>query len=74
MPKEIKERADSLIAMHNAVINMGDEELYMDWITLGVPDESTLQDFYDIAEDIEAYNECKSLFKKLSEIDIRNNY
>lgn len=74
MLNTVKVRAEMLMAMHDAVINLGDEELYMDWVTLAVPDEPTPEDFYDIAEDENFFEECSKLFRRLVEIDEANNY
>ena len=39
--------------MHQYIIEIGDEEIYMDWVTLAVPDEPREDDFESIAEDDE---------------------
>lgn len=57
----IKMRAQQLEHMHQLMILANDEELYWRWATL-VPDEATNEDFYDIAEDEEDYNEACDLF------------
>lgn len=60
-----KVRIEQLKAMHSLMQNANDEEIYMAWITLGVPDEPYEDDFVYIAEDDEAYNECFDLFVRL---------
>ena len=58
-------RKNLLKQMHAYVIEIGDEELYMDWITLGVPDEPSEEDYNSIAEDDEAWVYICKLFGKL---------
>ena len=60
-----KVRIEQLKAMHSLMQNANDEEIYMTWITLGVPDEPHEDDFVYIAEDDDAYNECFDLFVRL---------
>ena len=58
-------RIEQLKAMHSLMQNANDEEIYMSWITLGVPDEPIEEDFESIAEDDESYNDCFDLFTGL---------
>lgn len=58
-------RIAQLKAMHELMTSANDEELYMTWITLGVPDCPSEDDFESIAEDDEMYNECFDLFAGL---------
>ena len=58
-------RIEQLKAMHSLMQNANNEEIYMTWITLGVPDEPYEDDFVYIAEDDDAYNECFDLFVRL---------
>ena len=58
-------RIDQLKAMHELMLSANDEEIYMTWITIGVPDAPSEEDFENIAIDDEAYNECFDLFVKL---------
>lgn len=60
--------------MHQYIIEIGDEEIYMDWVTLAVPDEPREDDFESIAEDDENWIECCSLFGRLVKYDIEENY
>ena len=62
-------RVAQLKAMHDGMLNVNDEELYMTWIALGVPDEPTEDDFEWIAENDESYNECFDLFVELSAME-----
>ena len=58
------ERLLAIQKMHQDIIDLGDEELYMVWIML-VPDEPSEWDFVDIAEDEEFFEECVTLYKRL---------
>ena len=60
--------------MHNYIIEMGDEDIYMDWVTLAVPDEPCEADFQFIAEEDENWIDVCTLFGKLVKADIENNY
>lgn len=67
-----KYRIRKLKAMHEMVLNIDNEEYYMTWIYT-IPDEPSKEDFEDIAEDIETYNEAEELFKRLIVKAIKNN-
>lgn len=67
-----KYRIRKLRAMHEMVLNIDDENYYMTWIYT-VPDEPSEEDFIDIAEDIDMYNEVEELFKKLIVKAIKND-
>ena len=58
------DRLNAIQLMHQNIIDLGDEELYMRWIYL-VPDEPDLSDFIDIAEDEEFFEECVALYNEL---------
>lgn len=60
-----KARMSQLKAMHEVMINANDENIYMSWITCGVPDCPSDDDYEFIAEDDENYNEAVDLFIKL---------
>ena len=51
-----------LKAMHEVMLNANDENIYMSWITCGVPDCPSDDDYEFIAEDDETYNEVVDLF------------
>ena len=53
--------------MNAEIINLGDELYWLDWITLGVPDEATEEDFEWYADDLEEYELLKKLFKAIME-------
>lgn len=53
--------------MNEEIINLGDELYWLDWITLGVPDEATEEDFEWYADDLEEYELLKNLFKAIME-------
>lgn len=50
-----EQRIELLKGMNQYVIDLGDEEAYDIWFTLGVPDESTEDDYESIAEDLEQW-------------------
>ena len=52
--------------------NISDEELFEDWLALGVPDEHTDEDLEFIAGDPELYNDCVELFARLVIADSKN--
>ena len=47
-----EQRIELLKGMNQYVIDLGDEEAYDTWFTLGVPDEATDDDYECIAEDL----------------------
>lgn len=58
----IMSRINRVYNMHECIRNWGgDEEHYMRWILI-VPDCPTMEDFYDIAEDMTDYKEVCDLF------------
>lgn len=67
-------RIKLLKAMHQYIIEIGDEDIYMDWVTLTVPDEPCEADFQFIAEEDENWIECCSLFGRLVKYDLEENY
>ena len=62
-------RIRQLKAMHQVVLEVGDEDIYDDWILL-VPDEPSEDDFMFMAESDGLYDECIDLFVSLME-DVR---
>lgn len=65
-------RIEQLMAMHELMLNANDEEIYMRWVTTGVPDCPDEGDFEYIAENDEAYHYCFDLFVRLvADRDIR---
>ena len=62
-------RVKQLEQMHLSIIEQGDEDIYDDWITYGVPDQPTENDFLTIAEDDESYEEICSLYNRLMDIE-----
>lgn len=66
LKKNIQSSIIALKVMHNKIIEMGDEEVYMDWIALGVPDEPTESDYEFIAESIDDFIEVVKLFVRLT--------
>lgn len=69
MTKETKERRINLLKdMHEYIIDkIGDEEVYLAWVTDGVPDEPTQDDYEYIAENESAWNETVEVFRYLVE-------
>ena len=67
-----KYRIRKLKAMHEMMLNINDEEYYCTWVYT-IPDEPMEEDFEDIAEDIDAYNEAEELFKRLIVKAIKND-
>lgn len=63
----IKElRINLLKQMNQYILELGDEDIWMDWIALGVPDEPSEDDYEFIAESDEVWNYVIELFSKLS--------
>ena len=62
----IQLRIKLLKEMNAYIIEMGDEEIWMDWITLGVPDEPSEDDYEFIAENDYEWNDVCGLFGKLA--------
>ena len=55
-------RIKTLKFMNEHIKNLGDEEIWSDWITLGVPDEPNYDDYEFIAETDEEYESVSKLF------------
>ena len=58
-------RIEQLKAMHTLMCSANDEEITMAWLSLGVPDCPSEEDYIDIALDDESYNEIFDLFVEL---------
>ena len=58
-------RMSQLKAMHDLMTEANDENIYMRWISIGVPDCPSMDDIKCIALDDDSYNECFDLFVKL---------
>lgn len=58
-------RIAQLRCMHDTMCFANDENLYMRWVTYGVPDCPSEDDFESIAECDESYNETVDLFVRL---------
>lgn len=58
-------RIELLKGMNQYIIDMGDEEIYETWFSLGVPDEATDDDYEFIANDIEEWVYVCQLFGRL---------
>lgn len=63
----MEKRIANLKAMNDYICNVvGDENIWIQWITYGVPDGATADDYEYIAEDDELYNDICSLFSELT--------
>lgn len=61
----VKTRISIAKQMNRYIIDMGDEEIWMDWITVGIPDAPTEEDYESIAEDNEEWMDLCVLFGRL---------
>ena len=55
-------RVIQLKAMDDFMHSVNNEDLIKEWLTYGVPDEASKDDYYSIAEDDELYNDCVKIF------------
>ena len=51
--------------MNQYIIDLGDEDIWMDWITLGIPDEPQEDDYLFFAESDDQWVYICDLFSKL---------
>ena len=70
----VKTRINLLKQMHAYIIDLGDEEIWMDWITLGVPDEPSEDDYQYIAENENEWLDVCKIFGQLVKRDEEENY
>ena len=61
----IKNRISLLKQMNEYIINLGDEEIWMYWICVGVPDEPSEDDYDFIAENEEEWLDVCKIFGQL---------
>lgn len=61
----VQTRIELLKQMNQYIINIGDEEIWMDWITIGIPDGATIEDYQFIAYDDKEWADICILFGKL---------
>ena len=61
----VKTRITLLKQMNEYIINLGDEEIWMHWICVGVPDEPSEDDYEFIAEDEEEWLDVCKIFGQL---------
>lgn len=66
----IQARIKMLKEMNAYIIEMGDEEIWMDWITLGVPDEPSEDDYEFIVENDDEWDDVCGLFGKLAKEEV----
>lgn len=62
---DVAERSRKLKLMDIACRSINDEDIMDIWLYDGCPDESTQEDYDEIAEDIDEYNRMEALFKGL---------
>lgn len=62
----IQLRIKLLKEMNTYIIEMGDEEIWATWITLGVPDAPSEDDYDFIAENDDEWNDVCGLFGRLA--------
>lgn len=62
----IQLRKKLLKEMNTYIIEMGDEEIWATWITLGVPDAPSEDDYDFIAENDDEWNDVCGLFGRLA--------
>ena len=62
----IQLRKKLLKKMNTYIVEMGDEEIWATWITLGVPDAPSEDDYDFIAENDDEWNDVCGLFGKLA--------
>lgn len=62
----IQLRTNQLKAMDEFVHSINNEELVEDWLSCGVPDEASEEDYSYIASDEELYKTCVRIFKRIA--------
>lgn len=78
--KKEKDRLNAIIAMHILVCNMNDEDAYLRWATVAVPDCPSEWDFISFAQNDEGTEENKSFnyavgkFKNLWEMYAKEDH
>lgn len=65
----VQTRIELLKQMNQYIINIGDEEIWMDWIAVGVPDEATEEDYEFMANDEVIWCETCEIFGELIKRD-----
>lgn len=64
-------RVIQLKAMDDFMHSVNNEELIEEWLTYGIPDEASKDDYYSIAEDDESYKECIKIFKRRRKVKLK---
>lgn len=62
----IELRANQLKVMDEFAHSVNNEELMEDWLSCGVPDEASEEDYSYIAADDELYKTCVRIFKRIA--------
>lgn len=66
-------RANLLGGMDSYMKELGDEEIWMEWITYGIPDECDEETLMAIAEDEPEFVRITKIFHTLINEDLANN-
>lgn len=62
----IQLRTNQLKAMDEFVHSINNEELMENWLSCGVPDEASEEDYSYIASDEDLYRTCVRIFKRIT--------
>lgn len=66
--EEIREKlAQKLKDINKEIIDYGDEDWIMAWLTIGVPDGADDCDYYYIVTDTELFNDCLKFYNRFKE-------
>ena len=60
-----EQRIELLKGMNQYIIDLGDEEVYAEWFSCGVPDEATDDDYNFIAGDLDEWQRVCRVFGNL---------
>jgi len=66
---EIMARAQEIAKWDEEMRNMNDENLVLEWLMYGVPDDAQPYEYPEWAQDEETYNDFKRLYEKLKALD-----
>jgi hypothetical protein len=66
----VKTRIDLAKQMNEFIINLGDEDIWDIWITEGIPDEPSMDDYEFFANSDKHWNELCELFGTLVKDEI----
>lgn len=60
-----EQRMELLAGMNQYILDLGDEEAYAEWFSLGIPDGATANDYEFIADNLEEWVYICQLFGRL---------